>query len=538
MNGYLQLKGWWRIVNRTITRPVAGTAGAVATDEAAWDNADEMALGAITLKLAYTIRTGMVAATLVLTWTALQTAFAWTGVSAVYQDFKAAMRVRVGSGNPAKDITRLSSHLEHLRANQVVIPNYVQGMMLLNAIPDEWDHITAHYTQTTQAVANVTFAAIRTAIMAEHDHLGGTKQNQSHIADKLSEVKRKGKSPKFSNQQDTDYAPASNKAGPSSSKRRRGRGNKNGKGKAPGHGQGSHHHSHLASQLEMKAPAAVQQQQAVRLPQIALQPSRAGPTTTTIASFKPAGINYMSKPTNCPASTFTGQPSRPGLATLPEAHSLAERLEVTPTIGNLKALNALHEHRKHVEKSCAYTDALAAVPPPTPSTIRVEEVPDVVMKAATLDKRPKKMMIMKVGLPLDPKGKGKAKEVTPPVKVSNSEEQLDWGSNDDVNMGLTESAGIHQHKHSWHDDASNGDVMDSVAYDHIAPQVPFLSIGLIGSLIIESSQGQLRDGQLGRVDSTPFCVCKLDTNTCLSTSSCTECEKCKQSATGKAKGLV
>ena len=109
------------------SRPVTGTAGAVATDEAAWDNADEMALGAITLKLAYTIRTGMVAATLVLTWTALQTAFAWTGVSAVYLDFKAAMRVRVGSGNPAKDITRLSSHLEHLRANQVVIPTTFRG---------------------------------------------------------------------------------------------------------------------------------------------------------------------------------------------------------------------------------------------------------------------------------------------------------------------------------------------------------------------------------------------------------------------------
>ena len=128
--------------------------------------------------------------------------------------------MRVGTSNPAKDITRLSTHLEHLWANQVVIPDYVQGMMLLNAIPDEWDHVTAYYMQTMQAVANVTFATIRTAIMAEHDCLGGTKQNQSHITDKLSVVKRKGKSPKFSNQQNTDYEPASNEAGPSSSKRR------------------------------------------------------------------------------------------------------------------------------------------------------------------------------------------------------------------------------------------------------------------------------------------------------------------------------
>ena len=242
--------------------------------------------------------------------------------------------------------------------------------------------------------------------------------------------------------------------------------------------------------------------------------------------------------TNHLASTFTGQPSRPGLATLPEARSLAEHLEVPPTIGNLKALNALREHRKHIEKSCAYADALAAVPPPTSSTSCVEEVPDVVMQAATLDKHPRKTTIMKVGLPLDPKGKDKAKEVMPPVKISdNGEEKLDRGSDDDYDVGLTESAGIHQRRHSWHADASNGDVMDSMAYDHIPPQVPFLSIGLIGSLIIESSQGQLCDGRLGRVDNTLFCICKLE-NTSLSISSCTECEKCKQSAMGKVKGLV
>jgi hypothetical protein len=120
-------------------------------------------------------------------------------------------------------------------------------MMLLNAIPDDWDHVAAYYVQTTTAIANVAFATIRTAILAEHDRLGGTKQNQSHIADKISAVKRKGKSPKYSNQRQTDYEPASNEAGPSSSKKRRGKGK--GKGKAPG--QGSNHHSHLASRLEM-----------------------------------------------------------------------------------------------------------------------------------------------------------------------------------------------------------------------------------------------------------------------------------------------
>ena len=378
MQGFLQLKGWWQIVNGTITLPVAGNAGAMQADVNNWLLADEMALGAITLKLAHTLRTGMVAATLALTWTALNTVFACTGVSAVYQDFKAAMRVKIGTNNPAKDITRLTTHLECLRANNVVIPDYVQGMMLLNAIPEEWDHVAAYYVQMTNAIANVAIAAICTAILAEHDRLGGTKQNQSHIADKISAVKRKGKSPRFSSQKNTDYEPASNEAGPSSSKKRRLRGGR-GKGKQPGQSQGSHHHSHLASWLEMNEElknrpqyewflaqqaqpamslskglqswsAKVQAQRAER-PQIALQPSRAESSTMTIVSFKPSGATYYKNPAHPSASTFTGQPSRPGPATLPEARSLAERLNVDKNAENLRALEALRNHHRHIEKS-------------------------------------------------------------------------------------------------------------------------------------------------------------------------------------------
>ena len=116
----------------------------------------------------------------------------------------------------------------------------------------------------------------------------------------------------------------------------------------------------------------------------------------------------------CSSDLYSGQPSKPGPATLPEARSLAERLDVTASIENLKALEALREHCKHIEKSRAYADAVAVTqPPPTSSTSRIEEVPDVIMQAAKKDKRPKQTTIMKVGLPLDPKGKGKAKEVTP-----------------------------------------------------------------------------------------------------------------------------
>ena len=400
MKGYLQLKGWGRIVDGTITRPAAQGA-----DQTAWDNADEMALGCITLKLAHNMRTGMVGATSALTWTALQTTFARSSVSAVYQDFKAAIRMKVGTSNPAKDITKLFTHLERLKANGVTIPDYVQGMMLLNAIPDDWDHVAAYYVQTTTAIANVSFTAIRTAILAEHDRLGGTRQNQSHIADKISAVKRKGQSPRFSNQSRANHEPASSEAGPSNpNKKKRGARGK-GKGKQPQSQQGSHHHSHLASRLEMSAElnsrpllerfleleaqpafelnralgseAAKLQQQTVNRPsnirQIPLSV-----TSTTIASFDPAGIKQLKLPVKKSAAAYTGQPSMPGPATLPEAHKLAERLSVRRNRENLKALEALREHRKFVETSRAYADAVAAERPPSPpsNTSGIVEIPD------------------------------------------------------------------------------------------------------------------------------------------------------------------
>jgi hypothetical protein len=120
MTAYLMKVGCWCIVNRTITRPLApGTA----QDD--WDNRDEIANGSIILRMAHNLRTGVVGNTAATTWTNVNMTWACTGVSAVYQDFKAAMRVRVSRHNPAKDITKLFTHLERLQANQVIIPNYV-----------------------------------------------------------------------------------------------------------------------------------------------------------------------------------------------------------------------------------------------------------------------------------------------------------------------------------------------------------------------------------------------------------------------------
>ena len=271
-------------------------------------------------------------------------------------------------------------------------------------------------------------------------------------------------------------------------------------------------------------------------------PSRALPNQT-VASFTPRGITeyvpQASKSKHSRAKAFTGQPSKPGPATLPEARSLAERLGAPKTPENLRALEALREHREFVEESTPYKDALAGEHPPSPipSSSRIEEiVPEPVVQMPPTSKRPKGMPIMTIGLPLaDNKGKGKKKADPPVVKVSDNEEPVDWGTDDEEgpeSLYDDIAAGLQRQL-----DTEHGDYHDSVAYDHIAPQVPFLTIGFIGSLIIES-QGQFQRGLGASSLDSPVCICSI-VNTSLS-AQCLDCEKCDKckSAMNRARSLT
>ena len=208
-----------------------------------------------------------------LVWTAITMTWSQTGISTIYQDYKAAIQIRVGMSNPAKDITHLQTHSERLSANNAPVSAYKQGMILLSVIPDEWDQVAAYYVQTCTSVANVSFDVIHKAMLAKFDRSGGSCPDQTHVADKISAIKQKGKPPHFSKQKGADSSSATNEAGPSSSKKRHE--HKKGK-KAQGN---SHHQSHFTSTaMVVDRIVNVKQQAMVSHPMIALQPSRAGPS--------------------------------------------------------------------------------------------------------------------------------------------------------------------------------------------------------------------------------------------------------------------
>ena len=548
MGLWLQSQNLWRIVNGTIPWPTVGAGPPAITqaDVNAWDDKDEAAFGAISLRIAHHMWAAVLTAansTSALVWTAITTTWSRTGISAVHQDYKAAIQIRIGTSNPAKDIMRLQTHFEHLAANNAPISAFEQGMMLLSVIPDEWDHVAAYYVQTCPAVVNVSFDNIWKAILAEFDRSGGSRNDQTHVADKISAIKRKGKPPHFSKQKGANRSPANDEAGPSSSKWRRdckGQGNK-----PPG---ASHHQSHVAS-MAVDGPVAVQRQAADSCPMIALQPSRAGLSTMTIASFKPQGISYESKPLRQSAQTYTGHMGKPGpaSASLQETRSLISHLDLNPSIETVKQVEALRQHWKFVEKSTPYKDALAGEKPsfpPLPLSSRIEEIPEPVAHMPPTGSRPKKTTIMKVGLPIGKKDKGKQKEVSPPIVVSDGDEPLDWGTDkerlydaladDNVDpyhmqkRPLTPSAFLDS-------DVDEGDTHgNSPYYDHIGPQVPFLTFGFIGLLIIES-QGQFCNRLVDTGIAT--CICNLEINTSLS-ATCAKCKKCSDDPMSVVKELA
>ena len=176
--------------------PVEVTARALTQAEAdaqvAWD-ADDI-LG---LCLSPNLRTHL-GNTARLMWESLNTTFGQPGVSAIFADYQAAISLEVTGGqNPQVEIQQLNTLFEHLAVNGMSISDPMQGMILLNTLPEKWDSVGMVYLQSTCQLTNVSFQAVREAVMAEFEC---TTCSSTIAVNKILAVKRKGKSPAFSEQ--------------------------------------------------------------------------------------------------------------------------------------------------------------------------------------------------------------------------------------------------------------------------------------------------------------------------------------------------
>ena len=159
MRAWLRSKGLWQITNGNEKKfpeldPSASHAACEANykQRMDWDNKDNQAYGTIFLRVNPSVA---VIATSLLTakevWEALHTAFGTTGPSAIFADFKNAVSKKISAANPAIDIMEMNESFQRLMAANIIIPEVIQAMILLNAIPKEYNRVAQTTLQNNGA---------------------------------------------------------------------------------------------------------------------------------------------------------------------------------------------------------------------------------------------------------------------------------------------------------------------------------------------------------------------------------------------------
>jgi hypothetical protein len=90
-------------------------------------------------------------------WENLSAAFATPGPAAIFNDFAKVVNLRLQSNrHPAADMNTMWDLFERLRAQQVVIPDILRTLILLNAIPSSLQSVVS-VTLQTKATDQLTF---------------------------------------------------------------------------------------------------------------------------------------------------------------------------------------------------------------------------------------------------------------------------------------------------------------------------------------------------------------------------------------------
>jgi hypothetical protein len=144
-------------------RPVAANAVQPTQAElvamADWDEIDLQVKSMIAMCLSTNLRT-LLGTTSTAMWTNLDQRYGVSHFTGIYKDYELANSIRLTTGeNPDVWIQKIWTILERLRVNRCVTSDYQQGMLLLKAIPKEWDTIAQIYCNGMQ-MANVTFDGV------------------------------------------------------------------------------------------------------------------------------------------------------------------------------------------------------------------------------------------------------------------------------------------------------------------------------------------------------------------------------------------
>ncbi|KAJ3884246.1 hypothetical protein GG344DRAFT_84326 [Lentinula edodes] len=214
MEAFLQATGLWSAITTDQPSEPSPLVAANAASVEAWKNyevafkdwkeTDTKAVGNIRLRLSPSIHTltkdeGDTAKNL---WEFLQKTYKVKGLGAVFNDFAAAMAVKIPyKGNPLTAMTEIGMFFTRMDDADIGIPGHLEALILLSKLPSRYAVVVQTMSQLgTEELKELTLTKVHIAVMNAFsgDTIGNS---QPQNANKFSNVHRKGNDPKFSQQQ-------------------------------------------------------------------------------------------------------------------------------------------------------------------------------------------------------------------------------------------------------------------------------------------------------------------------------------------------
>jgi hypothetical protein len=135
---------------RPVTADVAQPTQAELAAQADWDEIDLQVRSMISMQLSTNLRT-LIGTTSMLPWTNLEQCYGVPHFTGIYKDYELAHSIKLSvDENSEIRIQKIWTILERLWANGCDLNNYLQGMLLLKAIPKEWDTVAQMYCNSMQ----------------------------------------------------------------------------------------------------------------------------------------------------------------------------------------------------------------------------------------------------------------------------------------------------------------------------------------------------------------------------------------------------
>jgi len=185
MKSLLQVMGVWRYANTQVAAVVAAPGGPTAEQQATYETNRDKALGTITYYTSALIRQNLMNVTDPhVAWEQLNTNYGTPGAAGVFVEFKRLTRMKIqGNQDPAPSIGQMQSTIGYLAANGLTLPDTAQAMILLGALPNEWQgftstllatlHVNLTQAQINAGVTQLTFDSIVPKVMEEWSHKSG-----------------------------------------------------------------------------------------------------------------------------------------------------------------------------------------------------------------------------------------------------------------------------------------------------------------------------------------------------------------------------